>query len=214
MKDFNITRESFSRFFWETIGPGYAHITQEQELEALREKADYKTGSISHRDAADLCAIINYFQPASIAEVGTFIGRSTFAMADAMKAGEIWTCDVSNDLTLPKHKRIPIRQFQRMNSTAMFRSAILNKRYFDAFYIDGRLSDEDLNLMAECEDVAGSIIILDDFEGVEKGVANAMKLMGRPDAGGGARTLIYPRSVSHKTAVILPFRIIEFVAQA
>jgi hypothetical protein len=52
--------------------------------------------------------------------------------------------------------------------------------------------------------------VLDDFVGVEKGVANAMNLL----AGLGAPfyTLIYPR-LMRKTAMLVPNTLLQFTAQ-
>jgi hypothetical protein len=48
--------------------------------------------------------------------------------------------------------------------------------------------------------------VFDDFEGIEKGVVNAMMLEGAN------RLLIYPRE-SRKTAVSLPYTLLQFVPQ-
>jgi hypothetical protein len=50
------------------------------------------------------------------------------------------------------------------------------------------------------------VFVFDDFEGIEKGVVNAM-MVESP-----GRVLIYPRE-GRKTAVSLPFTLLRFVPQ-
>ena len=214
MNDFLLSRTAFSQVFWNEIGMGRTlPYDIERQLEVLREKADYKTGSLSMTDIYDVSGLARYFKPTSVCEIGTFIGRSTHAIAQEMGAGTIWTCDVSNDLTLPAPgNAVTIRQFPKTSSTEMLSKAVEAKQKFDMFYIDGRITERDVELLMACEDLTGSIIVLDDFEGVEKGVANASVLMNALSKSGWQQTLIYPRA-HHKTAVILPFNRIRFVAQ-
>jgi hypothetical protein len=51
-----------------------------------------------------------------------------------------------------------------------------------------------------------TVFVLDDFEGIEKGVTNAMMLEAP------SRVLIYPRE-GRKTAVSLPIGVIQLVPQ-
>jgi predicted O-methyltransferase YrrM len=213
MNDFKISRAAFSEFFWQQVGMGRSlPYGLGVELEELREQADYNTGSLSDEDVYDLSALVRYFEPTVVCEIGTFIGRSTHTIADNMKAGVIWTCDGSNalDLPAPENKNVTIRQFKKTSSTEMFAKAMTERQKFDLFYIDGRLSQRDIELMAECVDFTRAVIVLDDFEGVEKGVANASMLLSSVAAD---FTLIYPKP-GRKTAVLLPFTRIRFVPQA
>ena len=59
----------------------------------------------------------------------------------------------------------------------MFQKIIQDSLKVDMLFIDGRLAQEDLGMLSSLmsEDC---IIVLDDFEGVEKGVVNAMMLRG------------------------------------
>lgn len=212
MNDFKISRTDFSRFFWDVVGSGSYTIKEIDEmLDDLRADADYNTGSLSDEDVHDVTAIVSYFKPKSVCEVGTFIGRSTHAIASSMNEGVIWTCDVSNDLTLPQptNPKVAIKQFPKTGSTEMLKKAVAAKKRFDMFYIDGRLTEEDADLMQQCTDMVGAFIVLDDFEGVEKGVANASMLLNTM---AGGCTLIYPRP-RNKTAVLLPFNRVRFVPQ-
>lgn len=99
-------------------------------------------------------------------------------------------------------------QFPNTTSTDMFKSLLADKnldRKIDLFYIDGRVSEADKALMAQLSNDR-TIIVLDDFEGVEKGVANALLL------GAANHLLIYPRRGA-KTAVLLPASMLKLTAQ-
>ena len=210
MNELKIPRSQFSKLFWDLIPPAAcptSHSTLE-ELEGLRAQAAYKTGSLSDRDRYEVYALSRYFKPTMVAEVGTFIGRSTFAIADGMDGGTIWTCDASNDLKLPTHQTVKIHQFPRKASTEMLLAAIAKQVKFNLFYIDGRLSQRDVALMGECMDEDGAVIVLDDFEGVEKGVSNAAMLLNEFQH----YSLMYP-NYGGKTAVMVSPKLIQFVPQ-
>jgi hypothetical protein len=55
------------------------------------------------------------------------------------------------------------------------------------------------------------VILLDDFEGVEKGVSNAQLLILSTEFSG--HMLIYPRTPHGKTAIMLPISMLQFVVQ-
>jgi hypothetical protein len=75
----------------------------------------------------------------------------------------------------------------------------------DLIYLDGRLSQPDIEPLSKivCEK---TVFVLDDFEGIEKGVANAL-MLEHP-----SRVLIYPRA-DNKTAVSMPVGLIQLVPQ-
>jgi hypothetical protein len=181
------------------------------ELDGLREQANYNTGSLDRADVADLQEIVSHFKPVTVAEVGTFIGRSTAAMAKVMpEGGMIHTCDVSNDIKLPVlSNTVGVCQYPKQTSTKMFQSLVGSGTRVDLFYIDGRLAADDLPLIKKLMHDR-TVFVLDDFVGVEKGVANAMNLL----AGLGAPfyTLIYPR-LMRKTAMLVPNTLLQFTAQ-
>lgn len=210
MNPIRINRATLSELVWNKLP--YIHRPlgyQFEELERLRAQADYNTGSISDTDAIDLQHIVSHFQPTVVAEVGTFIGRSTTAMALAMpKGGVIHTCDASNAIALPElNPDVQVVQYPRKGSTEMFESLISAKAKVDLFYIDGRLSPKDTRLVWELAHDK-TVIVLDDFEGVEKGVANAMLLLQQfPNY-----ALVYPRDIG-KTAMMLPSGLLQFTAQ-
>ena len=208
MNPIRINRAALSELIWQVIPRRAVYCTELfAELERLRSQADYNTGSISDTDAIDLQHIVSHFQPTVIAEVGTFIGRSTAAMALAMpKGGVIHTCDFSNDIKLPElNPDVRVVQYPKKSSTDMFESLISAKTKVDLFYIDGRLTPKDLRLIWELAHQT-TVIVLDDFEGVEKGVANAMGLLDQGHA------LVYPRQ-GGKTAMLLPSALVQFTAQ-
>jgi hypothetical protein len=72
-------------------------------------------------------------------------------------------------------------------------------------YLDGRLQQSDLELFHKIVHDQ-TVFVFDDFEGIEKGVVNAMRLDGAN------RLLIYPRE-GRKTAVSLPLTLLQFVPQ-
>lgn len=208
MRKLRVNRMAFSPFVWGLIAPqGIREQILNTPEDGLVEQAAYRTGSISALDAGELRAIVEAFQPEVIAEVGTYIGRSTRAMAAGMNGGQIYTCDASNDIKLPATYGATVEQFPMTTSTGMFRALVERGVRVDMFYIDGRLAPEDVELMQKLS--ATPLVVLDDFEGTEKGVANAMLLS---NAFGQTHFLIYPR-VSGKTALFLPASALEFSNQ-
>lgn len=205
-------RRQISRLFWETIESYHFHtLPPDDYFEGLRDQATYNTGSLHREDMADVMDIVAYFRPTLIAEVGTFIGRSTYSLAvGAGDKATVYTCDASNNIQLPPMPEGAARvvQFPNTTSTDMFKSLLADKnldRKIDLFYIDGRVSEADKLLMIGLSNDR-TIIVLDDFEGVEKGVANALLL------GEAKHLLIYPRRGA-KTAVLLPAAMLKLTAQ-
>jgi hypothetical protein len=190
MEKIRINRKRFTEIAWGAIfenasvhaGALRSELFQKSvTLDDLRVQATYNTGSIGTGAIWALFAACLYFKPRTIAEVGTFIGKSTFAMACAMDmthldGGTIYTCDFSNKIDLDFATRTQIRQFQMQSSTNMFSSMAEENRKCDVLMLDGRLQNEDLQLLPS---ILGqdTVILLDDFEGTEKGVINAVHLM-------------------------------------
>lgn len=146
-------------------------------LEELRKKADYNTGSISASSAWLLYSSAFYFRPSRILEIGTFIGKSAISLAlgaeERSEACEIHTCDASNDIDLPAMTRSKIVQYKKLQSTEMLKkiAEIGDTRVFDFVHLDGRVQRDDLSYIRKLVH-ENAIVALDDFEGVEKGVAN------------------------------------------
>ena len=206
MNPIRINRMAFSPVIWAVLSKEITPyiLRNDEELVA---QADYKTGSLGDEDCAELRGIVRHFKPKVIAEVGTYIGRSTRAMADGMSGGVIYTCDASNDIKLPDLYGGAVEQFPKQTSTQMFTTLVERGVQVDLFYLDGRLAGADTDLMANLS--RDAVIVLDDFEGIEKGVANASLLLSTQFAG---HILVYPRP-SRKTALLLPQSAVQFVAQ-
>ncbi len=229
----NISVEMMSRMFWERVfsdsefwihNKRFVFFKQLSELDDLRGGADYKTGSISSASAWCLYCLSRFFAPENVLEVGTFIGKSTTAIMMGMEDGgvtngSIHTCDFSNEISLPAVSKIKIVQYKKTSSLDMLRS-LTGKNSFSFFHIDGRVGDQDLILMDKLS-TADAIIALDDFEGVEKGVANYMMFRGSSIFT--THTLIYPCETSaitevgltgrSTTAVLFPKRLIRLTNQ-
>lgn len=180
-----INTERLSRIFWEIIfesadmlPEGKKNVQKKAaiDLEQLRISAGYNTGSIMPSQSFLLFLTTLFFQPKRVLEIGTFIGRSTIAMASAMESycedGVIFTCDASNEIEIPWNGSTKIIQFKKQSSTNML-SAVSG--VFDFLFLDGRLVEQDMALL---DNLIGdmTVIGIDDFEGMEKGVINLTNL--------------------------------------
>jgi hypothetical protein len=164
-----------SQTFWD----GLVQFLQPQDLpdllqhipiaEARRRAAKYNTGTIPFEAAVYLRALSRFYAPSVIAEVGTFIGTSTHALAPTRV---LYTCDQSNDCvpTVMGEPSIVTHPYQ--SSARMFREI---QEPVDLFFIDGRLTADDLTELRRLSH-PGSVYVLDDHVGREKGVANAQAL--------------------------------------
>ena len=108
-------------------------------------------------------------------EIGTFIGKSSWSMAKAQDDGYIEnsylvTCDFSNDINIPWGGKTKFKQYKKQSSTNMLQQEKVSP---DLVFIDGRMQNEDLILFEKLLH-KDTVILLDDFEGVEKGVINYM----------------------------------------
>jgi hypothetical protein len=98
-----------------------------------------------------------------------------------------------------------IKYFPKTSSTQMFKQMAETELGIDLLYLDGRVQEEDFQYFPKIIHDQ-TIFVFDDFEGIEKGVVNAMRLNGAN------RILIYPRE-GRKTAVSLPLTLLQFVPQ-
>ena len=214
IRPIQLSRRRLSEIIWQIIDEKVEmdwskiqDIVQKQQH--LKEQADYNTGSLGENDAGDLYKIVKFFQPKVIAEVGTFIGVSTMVMDLATgTTAQIRTCDVSNriDLDLYPEQAELIEQYFHTPSHEMFADMAKEELKADLIYLDGRLSKQDeepLNKIIHDK----TVFVLDDFEGTEKGVANAMMLESP------GRVLIYPRHHGGKTAMSIPMTLLQIVPQ-
>jgi predicted O-methyltransferase YrrM len=194
----NLNRRRLSRAIWDTLFADLPdlpwHVIEDLEkLDPAR-----RTGSTNHASLMALWAVIRYFRPKTVAEVGTYIGKSTFVLSRL--GADVHTCDMTHDFKLPIATKIT--QYHS-SSTEML--AKLDGK-IDLLHLDGRLQADDReHLTRLC--APDTIITLDDFEGVEKGVWNAMQF----DLS--KRILVYPpeRQLTERyavgdatTAIILP----------
>lgn len=237
MNNLNLNRATMSRTVWEVILNDASETNNVRNFfldtmyrqNELRDRADYNTGSIGPANAWCTYAVAKYFNPNTIAEVGTFIGCSTQALAYGMFLGGrkdtvasqklILTCDLSNDIPLnDKPYSIHLEQFPKQSSVDMFQSMHERNIYADLMNIDGRLGSDDLTLIQKVVHER-TVFILDDFEGLEKGVANAFALMSILKNYG----LVYPpdRELLSKhgftdycnTALLIPLSIVQLTNQ-
>lgn len=211
MNTLRFNRRQISGLFWKCLElPNDVVLPPDSHFDQLRQHADYNTGSLTRDDMIDLIAICSYFKPKILAEVGTFIGRSTYALAAASGSdATVHTCDLSNDIPLPRlaEGSAVVCRYPNLSSASMF-GQMLDEGLagkVDLFYIDGRLTEADLILMNRLSH-GQTILVLDDFEGIEKGVDNAM-LLGNQN-----HLLIYPRSEG-KTALLIPVALLQLTAQ-
>jgi predicted O-methyltransferase YrrM len=195
--------------FWNIVDEkveNYPHTTITDVIstqQSLRVDADYNTGSLGYDDAIELYKLVRFFAPTVIAEVGTFIGVSTTVMSFAAPLKKIYTCDMSNHITLDIHR--DVIQYHKQTSTQMFKDLAEKEVKVDLVYLDGRLSPDDFEPLNKIIHEK-TVFVLDDFEGIEKGIANAL-MLEHP-----SRVLIYPRR-DNKTAVSLPVGLIQLVPQ-
>ncbi len=230
MKNFRLSNRLFSLSFWEGVF-SYSDLGQSkknnlfdeiEKLEILREQADYDTGSISKSSSWCLYCIVKYFEPKNIMEIGTFIGKSSWSMMKAQDDSGLIksyfvTCDMSNDISIPWAGKSVLKQYKKQKSNFMIKNETISP---DLVFIDGRISNEELlefgNLINE-----NTIIVLDDFEGAEKGVVNLFNL--RKLSKLKSHFLIYPcdrkkleeiNEFSYAPmAIMLPAKMIELVPQ-
>lgn len=196
-----------------------------QACEATRAQMAYNTGSISPSTGLALYALARRLAPRTVFEVGTFIGKSTVAMAlgleDAgVRDAAVFTCDLSNDFHLKHGGPTRIVGFPRKNSTQALTEAAAQGAQVDLFHLDGRLAEADLALVQRIAR-PNAVFAIDDFEGGEKGVANVALLRAQPSLRG--HILAYPPDRRlledfglHSrclTAVLLPAAAFGFTSQ-
>ena len=118
---------------------------------------------------------------------------------------------------MPWHGETRIIQFPMQSSVAMFQKL---DGEFDFLFLDGRVNDEDLINLDRLV-TQNTIIALDDFEGMEKGVINLTFLRKLKKFSG--HQLFYPMSESAMAenklrgkstlALLVPRNLIQFTNQ-
>lgn len=214
-----------ARSFWQEL---HSSVVDKEALEdadailtytrSLEASYPNRTGSISLHSIKTLWLLANYFAPKVIVEVGTYIGRSTLAMYRGAQVSlqALYTCDYSFDCWQPPHEeaREVIHYFGKTSSTHLLQG-LHGQTKVDMFLLDGRLQPNDLELIAGLRHPK-SVFLVDDFEGVEKGVDNVLKLRAAfPDL-----MLLAPPAVlsegwttSHCIAVLAPTSMLEVSRQ-
>lgn len=190
-----------SKIFWDTTLESLGLLPKQDveellmlstELESLRVKAKYNTGSVSQASMLLYAAVAAMTSPRDILEVGTFIGKSTMAMAigarEKHRLVNVYTCDYSNDITLPALEGVNLIQYKLQTSTKMLTDYLKLSAAPGLVHLDGRVTREDVDLLSRLH-LANTTFLLDDFEGTEKGVLNAMLLQSLV---GKTHALIYP----------------------
>lgn len=230
-----ISRLNFSTLFWQIIFSNGAFIMekikreiidQNDYFESLRKSADYNTGSISLASSVCLSLLTYYFRPNTVAEVGTFIGRSTYSLAlganlNGNMLPNIHTCDHSNDIKLNFTKfDLNIFQYPKQSSTEMFSKIHEGKIKPEMYLLDGRIQPDDIKIISDLQ-IENALIVLDDFEGTEKGVVNAFVLTENFKNN---FIVVYPPTQSFleqyglmdscTTAVLIPAAQLQFVNQS
>lgn len=147
---FSVSLFELSKAFWNSVP---------QEDLGLRNKPR----DINPQNASYLIGLCQKLEVRTVVEIGT--GVSTVLMSQVVE--QIWTGD-RDEVNL---KAENVTQF-RGDSTDFLKSL---KEQPDLFFIDARLHARDFNLVKDLsrED---TVYVLDDFEGIEKGVANAFGL--------------------------------------
>jgi hypothetical protein len=138
-----------------------------------------ETGSMSLEATKLLWLLGRYFCPKVVVEVGTYIGRSTAALYMGARPGveKLYTCDATFNAWDPGHLASAgeIEYFGKTTSTQMFEHLVSRGVKADLLFLDGRLQDADLNFLPSMTNDK-TVFVLDDFEGLEKGVVNGLKL--------------------------------------
>jgi predicted O-methyltransferase YrrM len=235
MRSIYLNEELLSRCFWAVV---HEHLKGDEEIagtireivsvtrEIQKKFPSGVAGSVGRATVGELLGVARYFSPRKICEVGTYIGRSALGLIAGAPESivELHTCDFSFDqfdvaaiTSLPQLQRSKINYYPKTSSTQMFQQLLRQGMNgdFDFFYIDGRINPEDVglikNLMTE-----DAVFVLDDFEGIEKGVINATMLL----SGLNGYFLLRPsivvsdfNQVFGKTAILAPTKLLNVTRQ-
>lgn len=219
MNRIRISRKKFSHVVWENIfdyadtemGVRQLLADRAAAYAKLRDSADYNTGSVSVDAMYTLFCTTHFFKPKVIAEVGTFIGNSTFAMAEGAGDNcEIHTCDYSNDIQL--ESSIGAIQYPKVPSTTMFNKMVEAGKKVDLMFFDGRLTPGDITLISRLV-TDDTVYVFDDFEGVEKGVANTQLFMSYPSIKVAYHFIYPPKDLNCNIAMLIPRKHVEWTDQ-
>lgn len=163
MNIFAVPRRHLSTAFWRAI----EDAAQEYLVPRFEKSSDSRVMALE--DARRLYSVVKYFAPHTIVEIGA--GRSTHALRSAAPHAKIYTCD--RDYTPPPHLDV---QHSSLESYQMLAN-LADDFPVDMFVFDARLSLSDRNEIQRLGVSDSTVMVFDDFEGIEKGVHNAMMLL-------------------------------------
>lgn len=143
----------------------------------------HQTGSINRAAMGALYALSTWCAPKVIVEVGTYSGRSGMALLEGAPGAMLHTCDRSTETVDFGRLSANVRFYPKTEAAGMFTELGERGIKADLVFLDGRLSAEDIKALVPVLK-ADTVIAVDDFEGLEKGVCNMQAL--RP------AHLIYP----------------------
>jgi predicted O-methyltransferase YrrM len=174
MREFvSISFAQFSRAFWERVEYRAKEFAESSNLQRRFLELGGGPYCIDVKTGYWLFCLAHFYQPKTVCEIGTYRGRSASALAAGMGTGTLWTCDKENDWLVESPSDVEIRQHRKMTSTAMLAEM---KEPIDLFFFDGRIQVQDEPHIARLSH-KHTVYVLDDFEGLEKGVHNAFKLV-------------------------------------
>ena len=191
-----LSEKAVARCFWSALRSSACKSEAQRDVNLISELSAAKVdtfpteaGSVSVGNGVYLWLMAKYFSPQTVLEIGTYIGRSALAILFGGRASisELYTCDGSYDcLNFSDYKNEGfgpdrgeiidrIRYFGKTSSTDVLKTILSEGKKLDLVFIDGRISQEDCNLLSQLVS-QNCVFVLDDFEGVEKGVVNAIML--------------------------------------
>lgn len=166
----SIPARIYSPMIWETIRYRTKEWPDDVSSVVMMEDAP---GTVGIYTAFMLKRIARLLKPFTVAEIGTYIGRSMSALAEGMRTGDIYTCDSeTNRCHAVQIEDVKIHLHPKTTSTQMF---AMMKSQVDLFFFDGRIQPADVEHIQRLSK-PDTIYLFDDFEGVEKGVANALMI--------------------------------------
>lgn len=172
-----------------------------------RAEDDSAAGHISTLDAYILYNLVTYAKPKTIFEIGTWIGTSSMAMADALLDGtaddsKIYTCDKNNFYSLGEAYNSKIERIHQFSDQAI--AEIPADRKVDFVFADGELTASTLTVLLSHLS-KDAIIATHDFKRPgEKGVRNLIRLQMKTR---GKYVYILPKDYGSSIAVLLPIEV-------
>jgi len=168
----SISFSQFSRAFWERVEKTSGEYAEVADIKGRFLEIGGGPACISMELGYWLFCLSMFYAPKTVCEIGTYRGRSTTALALGMGSGTLWTCDLSMDVPVASPNDVVIKQ-HHMTSTQMLKSMT---EPIDMFFFDGRIQVDDVDEITRLSH-KHTVYVMDDFEGLEKGVHNALRLV-------------------------------------